>query len=211
MHAQKGPFPYPLLIIWDKEPVIICQHSNPSRDHFPATLAVACALAQARVFLLSVSTVLGLIYSQQTKLLSVFGDTHRVFLLKACQSRWIFIKPSHVSLTVTEKPEESTLVNALNPSTGFLSLPFPALEAVFSTACALYDQPLATGWLHGLGDVGICLYCPIALLCFPGPHVPRDCSAGHGRNPTLGETTNVWILWINSVQCQWRNCGTLLR
>lgn len=39
-------------------------------------------------------------------------------------------KPSHASLTVTEKPEESLLANALNLSTGPLSLPFPALEAV---------------------------------------------------------------------------------
>lgn len=116
------------------------------------------------------------------------------------------IKPSHASLTVTEKPEESMLANALNLSTGPLSLPFPALEAVFSAACALYHQSLGpAGWPC------ICLYCPIALLCFPGLHVPRDCSAGHGRNPMLGETTNVWILWINSAQCQWRNCGMLLR
>lgn len=77
-----------------------------------------------------------------------------------------FIKTSHASLTVTEKPEESMLANALNPSTGFLSLPFPALEAVFSTACALYHQLLVTGRLSGLVDVGICLYCPIALLRF---------------------------------------------
>lgn len=96
-----------------------------------------------------------------------------------------FIKPSHASLTVTEKLEESALANASNPSTGLLSLPFPALEAVFSTAGAFLSPALATGWLSGLVDVGICLYCPIAPLRFRGLTFRETVLLGMGGIPCL--------------------------